>query len=73
MTKPAKAAAGEAVPDDERSVEAVVARFGGNTRAALESALDDIAHLERELVVASLAMSFGFARGWRPSIDRRDP
>jgi hypothetical protein len=50
------------------SLSAVLARFDGDARAALEAALDDIAHLQQELTYASLAMSYGFARGWRPRV-----
>jgi hypothetical protein len=70
MTEPAKATAGEAVPDDALTVETVLARFNGDAHAALECALSDIAHLERDLSFASLAMSYGFARGWRPSVQK---
>jgi hypothetical protein len=39
--EPAKAPAGEAVPGDELSLEAILARFNGDSRAALEAALAD--------------------------------
>jgi hypothetical protein len=64
MTQPVKAAASEAVADpDDLSIDAVLARFGGDPRDALEAALIDIRRLERELVMASLAASYGYARG----------
>ena len=68
--EPAKAADGEAVPVVDLSVDAVLARFEGDPRAALEAALADVAYLSRELDTASLAMSFGFARGWSPLTKR---
>ena len=69
MTEPQKAAAGEAFADD-LSFDAVMARFNGDARAALRCALDDIDFLRREIGFARLAMSYGFERGWRPSLER---
>ncbi|MCV0394371.1 MAG: hypothetical protein K5872_15975 [Rhizobiaceae bacterium] len=66
MTEPAKTREGEAMPD--LAIDDVLIRFDGDHHAALVAALSDIAHLRRELQFASLAMSYGFARGWRPSI-----
>lgn len=73
MAKPAMAADGEAVPAEvDMTVEAVLARFNGDARAALTAALDDIARLSEELTFASLAMSYGFARtGLRTRGERR--
>lgn len=70
--EPEKVSAGEAVPDDELSLEAILARFNGDSRAALEAALSDIVFLRKELDFASLAMSYGFARGWKPCTERKD-
>lgn len=67
MTEPAKAPDGEAVPE----VDEILAEYRGDARAAIAALASDIAHLERELSFASLAMGFGFARGWRPSRSRR--
>jgi hypothetical protein len=67
MTEPAKAPNGEAMPD----VDQILADFRGDARAAIAALAADVAHLERELSFASLAMGFGFARGWRPSRSRR--
>lgn len=53
---------------DEMSVEAVLARFDGDATAALEAALHDITFLQHELTLASLAMSYGYARGWKPKV-----
>lgn len=69
-SEPIKETAGEAVPDNDISMDAVLARFGGDPHAALEAALADVAYLSRELDTASLAMSFGFARGWTPLAKR---
>ncbi len=67
MTEPAKAPAGEATPN----VDEILAEYRGDARAAIVALAADVAHLERELSFASLAMGFGFARGWRPSRSRR--
>lgn len=72
MTTPAKVTAGKAVPDSELTLPAVLARFDGDAVKALAAAIEDIEHLQRELGLASLAMSYGFARGWRPKIERPD-
>lgn len=69
MTEPVTAAKGEAVPEEQTlSVDAVLIRFDGDARAALAAALDDISYLRKEISFASLAMSYGFTRGWRPSV-----
>lgn len=58
---------GEAMRD-ELSIDAVLARFNGDAHAALDAALHDITFLQHELILASLAMSYGYARGWRPKV-----
>lgn len=70
MAKPAMATNGEAVPEKDLDVEAVLARFGGDARAALGAALEDLAFLQNEIQFARLAMSYGFTRGWRPALER---
>lgn len=70
MAEPAMATGGEAMPDAGMEVEVVLARFGGDARSALAAALDDVAFLRREIEYARLAMSYGFARGWRPALER---
>lgn len=70
MAEPAKAVDSEA--NDSLDLDAVLARFNGDAVAALQAALEDVAFLRRELTFASLAMSYGFARGWRPAIERPD-
>lgn len=70
QTETEEAPASEAVPEVDLSMDAVLARFDGNPHAALEAALADVAYLTRELDTASLAMSFGFARGWSPLTKR---
>ena len=70
MTAPVKVVAGEAVLDDELTLPAVLARYDGDATKALADAIEDIGHLRGELALASLAMSYGFSRGWRPQITR---
>lgn len=53
---------------DEMSIGAVLARFDGDAHAALDAALHDIAFLRQELILAGLAMSYGYARGWKPKV-----
>ena len=68
MTEPVKAPDGEAMP----GVDDILAEYRGDARAAIAALAEDVAHLERELLFASLAMGFGFARGWRPARSRRE-
>ncbi|MCG6115855.1 MAG: hypothetical protein MEQ84_11715 [Mesorhizobium sp.] len=70
-SEPAKATAGEAVHDDDLNIDVVLARFHGDPYAALGAAIDDIAYLRKELVFASLTMSYGYARGWTPLAKRQ--
>ncbi|MBY3223740.1 hypothetical protein [Rhizobium laguerreae] len=60
---------GEAVENNERAE--VIAYHRGDTHAAIETLLDDIRHLRRQLALAEGAMSRGMTRGWRPDYDRR--
>ncbi|MGO6789621.1 hypothetical protein ACCS70_06650 [Rhizobium ruizarguesonis] len=59
---------GEAVEDDER--EKVIAYHRGDTHLAIDTLLEDIRHLRRQLALTEGAMSRGMARGWRPSYHR---
>ncbi|KAB2681706.1 CUE domain-containing protein [Brucella tritici] len=49
-------------------IELVLAYHKGDVRAAIESLLKDRDFLVKEIEYASLAMSMGFARGWKPTI-----
>ncbi|KXF78532.1 dehydrogenase [Paramesorhizobium deserti] len=55
--------------DDE--IEEVLAYHGGDARAAIKALLEDRHFLIREVELASLAMSTGYARGWKPSVFSR--
>ncbi|WSH69805.1 hypothetical protein U8Q05_37240 (plasmid) [Rhizobium ruizarguesonis] len=59
---------GEAVEDDERAK--VIAYHRGDTHAAIDTLLEDIRHLRRQLALTEGAMSRGMARGWRPRYHR---
>lgn len=50
-------------PDD---VDLMIIEHGGDIRAALAKSMLEVAELREELIFASLAMSYGFARGWKP-------
>ncbi|MBY5406595.1 hypothetical protein [Rhizobium leguminosarum] len=59
---------GEAVESDERAE--VIAYHRGDMHAAIDTLLEDIRHLSRQLMLAEGAMSRGMTRGWRPRYDR---
>lgn len=44
--------------------------FGGNALAALRSVIADVEFLCEQLETASLYLSGGIARGWKPSFER---
>lgn len=70
MTEPETATDGEAVHGSAPvTADAVLNLFGGDARAAIEALLADRIYLVRELEYASLAMGFGFTRGWKPKIE----
>lgn len=48
----------------ERLADDAVAACGGDTREAVKALVADNISLQKELDFASLAMSFGFSRGW---------
>ncbi|TNM65260.1 hypothetical protein [Aliirhizobium smilacinae] len=48
----------------------VLDAFGGNALAALRSVVADAEHLCSELETASLYLSAGISRGWKPSFLR---
>ena len=52
--------------DDE--VDSVLAYYGGDVRAAIEGMLKDRDFLVKEIEYASIAMSLGFSRGWKPTV-----
>jgi hypothetical protein len=48
----------------EAEIDEVIALCGGDMRVTIRRLLDDNKHLQGELDFASLAMSYGFSRGW---------
>jgi hypothetical protein len=71
-SEPAMAPAGEAVPENEPiTARQVLNLYDGDALAAIDAMMADIDYLREELTVASLAMSFGFARGWQPATRQR--
>lgn len=50
--------------DDE--IEELIAEHGGDVHAAIAALLSDRRFLIKELECASLAMGYGYARGWKP-------
>ncbi len=61
--------------DDSRPVDeaaAAVAWHAGDKDATIRTLLDDCRHLRAQLALAEGSMSIGFARGWRPSLDRHE-
>ncbi|WP_273771482.1 hypothetical protein [Brucella intermedia] len=52
--------------DDE--TELVLAYHKGDARAAIKALLKERDFLVKEIEYASLAMSMGFARGWKPTV-----
>lgn len=51
-------------------VDNIVAGQDGDTRAAIETLMEDIQHLRLQLALATAAMGTGFTRGWKPDADR---
>ncbi|MBY5488673.1 hypothetical protein ELH49_20690 [Rhizobium ruizarguesonis] len=54
----------------EWEIEAVLAWYDDNARAAIGTLLDDIRHLRHQLVLTEGVISRGMTRGWRPIYDR---
>lgn len=55
--------------DDD--VEQLIAEHGGDIQAAIAKLLSERSFLIKELEYASLAMGFGYARGWKPKLMRK--
>ncbi len=51
-------------PDD---VDLMIIEHAGDIRAALEKSLMEVELLRGELALATMAVSAGYTRGWRPS------
>lgn len=59
------------VPHYDDEIDDILAYYKGDARAALQALLDERHFLLREIEYASMAMSLGFARGWKPTIFSR--
>ena len=51
-------------------VEHIIAWHDGDSRAAIETLMEDIQHLRLQLALATAAMGRGFTRGWLPNENR---
>ncbi|TZG31878.1 dehydrogenase [Agrobacterium sp. B1(2019)] len=51
-------------------VDHIIAWHDGDSRAAIETLMEDIQHLRMQLALATAAMGRGFTRGWKPGADR---
>ncbi|WP_051904110.1 hypothetical protein [Neorhizobium vignae] len=54
------------------AVDQALAWHDGDHRATIQTLLEDCAHLQAELAVASACLSKGFTRGWRPQAERQE-
>lgn len=52
----------------EDEIELVLAYHKGDVRAAIEALLKDRDFLAREIAIASMAVSHGYTRGWKPTV-----
>ncbi|MBJ6134972.1 hypothetical protein JAU75_19195 [Ochrobactrum sp. Q0168] len=52
----------------EDEIDLVLSYHDGDARAAIQTLLKDRDFLVKEIEYASLAMSMGFARGWKPPV-----
>lgn len=64
MTQPTRADVSNQPDLLDAAVNDVIAECGGDLRTAVRALVADNMALERELSFASLAMSFGFSRGY---------
>ncbi|MGP4671806.1 dehydrogenase [Agrobacterium salinitolerans] len=52
-------------------VDHIIAWHDGDSRAAIETLMEDIQHLRMQLALATAAMGKGFTRGWKPEAARK--
>jgi hypothetical protein len=53
-----------------QEIDAVIEAYGGDARAAVRELLADADFLRDQLYTASVLVSKGYARGWRPQYER---
>jgi len=56
--------------DNPNEIDEALSWHDGDARATVATLLADCAYLRWQLELAGRAMSYGFARGWRPKIER---
>ncbi len=56
--------------DYENEADQLIAEHGGDANTAIAKLVEERAYLTKELEYASLAMGFGYARGWKPKLSR---
>lgn len=54
----------------QQEADAVIEAYGGDARAAVRELLADADFLRDQLYTASVLVSKGYARGWRPRYER---
>ncbi|KAA3504340.1 dehydrogenase [Rhizobium rhizogenes] len=52
-------------------IDHIIAWHDGDSRAAIETLMEDIQHLRMQLALATAAMGKGFTRGWVPDVERK--
>ncbi len=52
-------------------IDHIIAWHDGDSRAAIETLMEDIQHLRIQLALATAAMGRGFTRGWGMGAGRR--
>lgn len=60
----------EPVQKHEDEIDLLIAEYGGDYRAAIDSILKDNAFLIREIEYAALIAGHGYSRGWKPRTSR---
>ncbi|MCO7728818.1 hypothetical protein NJB93_19755 [Brucella intermedia] len=54
--------------DIEDEIDLVITYYGGDTRAAIKALLEDREFLAQQIAIASMAVSQGYTRGWKPTV-----
>lgn len=52
-------------------IDHIIAWHDGDSRAAIETLMEDLQHLRMQLALATAAMGRGFTRGWKPEAERK--
>lgn len=56
--------------ENRNEVDLALAWHDGDARATITTLLADCEHLRRQVEIADRALSRGFTRGWRPTLER---